>query len=267
MRKGRILNDLRVKTFTFPDDSDHQGGSWITTKGGKRLRIIHGMSTRKYYDSSNPRYRIASFRMDQLVSFTELAIRFYNFKEHTKFGQVKVLKVVRSLSGVVGYRITFEAFSPAGVASVFVAKVTQFLNEYYTTIEIRSVKLKRSDSDQKGKRSQKDLPPNIPQQQTLSDASVNDVAPYISQYALSMYNIFTLNLKKEPLHDISSVRVVKAMKHNAPSRKVVKGKKHDAEGSTYLVTFEASLRNSEARLIQGLVCKMCFVKKHEETSC
>ncbi|KAK1352849.1 hypothetical protein POM88_052687 [Heracleum sosnowskyi] len=185
MRTVRVLNDLRVKTFTIPDDSSQQGG-WIT-KGGRRLRIIHGMSTRKYYDSSNPRYRITPFRMDELVSLTELAIRFYNFKEHTNFGQVKVLK---------------------------------------------------------GKKSSKDLPPNIPQQQTLSDASVNDVAPYISQYALAMYSIFTLNVKKEPLHDISSVRVVKAMKHDAPSRKVVKGKKPVAEDPTYLVTFEASLQSA-----------------------
>lgn len=89
--------------------------------------------------------------------------------KHTNFGQVKVLKVVRSLSGAVGYRITFEAFSPPGVFSVFVAKVLQCYDEY-RTIEIEPVKIKRSDSTHKRKKkSPEDLPPNIPQQQTLSE--------------------------------------------------------------------------------------------------
>lgn len=154
---------------------------------------------------------------------------------------------MRSLSGAVGYRITFEAFSPGGVGSVFVAKVTQFFDEY-RRIEIESVKIKRSDSNQKRKESRKDLLADIPQQQTLSDDFVNDVAPYFSQYALAMYNMVTLNVNKEPLHDISSVKVVKAMKHDAPSRKVVKGKKHDAEGTAYLVTFEASLLNERKKI-------------------
>ncbi|KAL6511050.1 hypothetical protein OROGR_022174 [Orobanche gracilis] len=244
MRKGRILNDLCVKTFTIHDDDPNHPRT--TTTGGKRLRFVHGISTRKYYDSSDPRYRIPAFRMDQLVSLTELAIRFYNFKERTNFGQVKVLKVVRALSGAVDYRITFEAFLPPGVALVFVAKITQFFDKY-RTIEIESVKIKRSDSKRNGKKSQKDLPPNIPQQQTLSDDSLNDLAPCLSQYALAMYNIFTLKVKKVPLHDISSVKVVKAMKHDAPALKVDKRRKHVADGPTaiYLVTFEASLRNEQ----------------------
>ncbi|KAL8106757.1 uncharacterized protein LOC141670553 [Apium graveolens] len=239
MKKVRVLNDLRVKSFTVPEDRQCR-----ITKEGKRVYSICGMSTRKYYDSSNPRYRIPSFRLDNIVSLTELAMRFYNIKEQTNFGQVKVLRVVRSLSGVVGYRITFEAFSPSGVMSVFVAKVLQCYDEY-RTIEIESVKMKRSDSNHNhNKRSPEDLPPNIPQQQTLSEDSLNDVAPYISQCALAVFTISTLNAKKEALqHDISSVKVVKAMKHDAPSLKVVKGKKHDVKGTTYLVTFEASLRD------------------------
>lgn len=83
----------------------------------------------------------------------------------TNFGQVKVLKVVRSLSGAISNYITFEAFSHLGVASVFVAEVIEFFNE---RIEIRSVKIKCSDSNDNGKNSQEDLPPTIPQQQTLS---------------------------------------------------------------------------------------------------
>ncbi|KAK1352850.1 hypothetical protein POM88_052688 [Heracleum sosnowskyi] len=197
MRTGRILNDLRIKTFTIHDD--HPASGMI--KGGKRLRFIHGISTRKYYDSSNPHYRIAAYNMDELVSFTELAIRFYNFKEHTNFGQVKVLK---------------------------------------------------------GRKSRKDLPPDVPQQ-TLSDASVNDVAPYISQYALAMYNVFTLNVKKEPLHDISSVRVVKAMKHDAPSRKVVKGKKHDAEVVGFrLTTVSNEVSYYHSSPIVTLILSVCW---------
>ncbi|KAL6522431.1 hypothetical protein OROMI_031703 [Orobanche minor] len=157
---------------------------------------------------------------------------------HTNFGQVKVLKVVRSLSGAIDNYITFEAFSHPGVASVFIAEVTEFLDAY-ERIEIRSVKIKHSDSNHNGKNSQE----GIPQKQTLSHDSLNDVAPYISQYALAMYNIFTLHVKKDAVHDISSVKVIRAIIHDAPSLKVVKGKKHEAEGTTYLVTFEASLRD------------------------
>ncbi|KAL8106755.1 uncharacterized protein LOC141672055 [Apium graveolens] len=246
MKKVRVLNDLRVKSFTVPEDRQCR-----ITKEGKRVYSICGMSTRKYYDSSNPRYRIPSFRLDNIVSLTELAIRFYNIKEHTNFGLVKVLRVVRSLSGAVGFRITFEASSPSGVLSVFVAKVLQRYDEYQT-IKIESVKMKRSDSNNNHKkRSPEDLPPNIPQQHTLSEDSLNDVAPYISQCALALYTISTMqiNAKKEaPRHDISSVKVVKATKHDAPSRKVVKGKKHDVESTTYLVAFEASLRDEREKV-------------------
>ncbi|KAL6530430.1 hypothetical protein OROMI_028319 [Orobanche minor] len=234
MKKGRVLNDLREKTFNL----SAKPASSCTIKGGRRVRIIHGMSTRKYYDSSSGLNHIRGYRMDKIVSLTQLAIRFYNIKEHTNFGQVKVLKVVRSLSGAIDNYITFEAFSHPGVASVFIAEVTEFLDAY-ERIEIRSVKIKHSDSNHNGKNSQE----GIPQKQTLSHDSLNDVAPYISQYALAMYNIFTLHVKKDAVHDISSVKVIRAIIHDAPSLKVVKGKKHEAEGTTYLVTFEASLRD------------------------
>lgn len=77
-----------------------------------------------------------------------------------------MLKVVRTLSGAVGYRITFEASLPTGVFKVFVANVLQRFDEYLT-IKIESVKIKRSDSTRNRKRkSPEDLPPNI---QTLSE--------------------------------------------------------------------------------------------------
>lgn len=223
------MNDLRVKTFNLSAKP-----ASCTIKGGKRFRIIHGMSTQKYYDSSSGLNRIRGYRMDKIVSLTQLAIRFYNINEHTNFGQVKVLKVVRSLSGAIVNYITFEAVSPPGVALVFVAEVTEFLDAY-ERIEIRSVKIKRSSSDHNGKNSQEVLPFNIPQQHTLSHDFLNDLAPYLSQYALAMYNIFTLHVKKDAVHDISSVKVVKAMKH-------------DAEGTTYLVTFEASLHDESKKV-------------------
>lgn len=44
------------------------------------------------------------------------------------------------------------------------------------------------------------------------------------------------------------MKVVKAMKHDPPSRKVVKRKKHDAEGTTYIVSFQASLRDEREKV-------------------
>lgn len=236
------MNDLRVKTFNLSAKP-----ASYAMKGGKRVRIINGMSTRKYYDSSSGLNHLRGCRMDNIVSLTQLAIRFYNIKEHTNFGQVKVLKVVCSLSGAIVNYITFQAFSHPGIASVFIAEVIEFLDAF-ERIEIRSVKIKRSGSDHNGKNSQEGLHPTIPQQQTLSHDSLKDVAPYLSQYALAMYNIHTLHVKKDAVHDISSVKVIKAMKHDAPTLKVVKGKKHDAEDTTYLVTFEASLRDERKNI-------------------
>ncbi|KAL6588183.1 hypothetical protein OROMI_001161 [Orobanche minor] len=165
-------------------------------------------------------------RTTEYLSTTEL-------NPHTNFGQVKVLKVVRSLSGAIDNYITFEAFSHTGVASVFIAEVTEFLDAYE---KLRSGLLKLNT-----------LIPII-MVKTLKKDSLNDVAPYISQYALAMYNIFTLHVKKDVVHDTSSVKVIRAKIHDAPSLKVVKGKKHEAEDTTYLVTFEASLRDERKKV-------------------
>lgn len=204
---------------------------------------ICGTSTRLYYDSSRPS-GLPGIRMDKLVCFAELAIRLYNIKELTHFAQVKVLKVVATYSGLVDFRITFQAFSPLGVASVFVTKVRQFVGAY-PNIEIRFVRIKRSHSDSKN--SQQVLPRNIDEQrpsQVITTDSVNYLAPYISQLALVMYNIFTLHVKKDAVHDIASLKVVKAIKH------VV-------DGTTYLVTFEAPLRD-ESKNVETFETQICM---------
>lgn len=191
----------------------------VGRRGVKRRHEYKGISTRKYYDSSSEDYIIPSIRMDKLVSLTQLAICHYNIKEGTTFDRVNVLQVVVSLSGLIDNRITFEAFSPLGVTSVFEARIT----EHFYIIEIKYVRMK----DQHGS----DVPPsNISQQSVfnkLSAKCLKDLAPYLSQCALAMYNKFTLHVKNDAAHDIPSLKVVKAVKLEAP---------------TYLITFQASLQ-------------------------
>lgn len=213
----------------------------------KEKRAICWTSRRLYYDSSL-RPVIPGIRMDKQVCLAELAIRLYNIKELTHFAQVNVLKVVASYSGVIDFRITFQAFSPLGVASVFITKVRQFVSSN-PKIEIMFVRMKHSHSDCKN--SQQDLPSNIHEQclsqviRTVSTDSVNNLAPYLSQLALVMYNIFTLHVKKDAVHDISSLKVVKAIKQ------------HVADGITYLVTFQASLRD-ESKNVETFETQVCM---------
>ncbi|KAL6505406.1 hypothetical protein OROHE_022785 [Orobanche hederae] len=219
MGKHRGKNDLLVKKLG------------PGCKGQKMN--IQGISTRKYYDSSSPHYRVPPIRMSKIVSFSELAIRFYNLKEHTNFGQVKVLKVVRSMGVRVDNYITFEAFSRHGVASVFITKIHECFDAY-RTFEIKYVRIKHN-----GRNSQQELPHHIPEQRIIFDDSLYDLAPYLSRYALVIYNIFTLRVKKDAVHDIPSLEVVNAIKQ-------------DAEGTTYLVTFQASLRE-EREIVETLM--------------
>ncbi|KAK1352846.1 hypothetical protein POM88_052684 [Heracleum sosnowskyi] len=225
MKRRRVENDLVVK----------RAGEGSVSKDGKKISIC-GISTRMYYDKSDPRYRISAVRMNQMLSFAELAIRFYNIKENTNFGKVKVRKVVRAMSGIVDNRITFKAFSPLGVATIFETEVWQYFGPD-RQIEIRYVRIKPSHRDHNSNNSGQELPPDVPPLQTLTYHSLKELAPALSQYALVMYTIFTLCLKKVAAHDI-------------PSLEVVRAEKLDAE--------------EQARLIQGLAFKMCFVKEHEQ---
>ncbi|KAK1404609.1 hypothetical protein POM88_004214 [Heracleum sosnowskyi] len=199
----------------------------------KEKRAICWTSGRLYYDSSL-RPVIPGIRMDKQVCLAELAIRLYNIKELTHFAQVNVLKVVASYSGVIDFRITFQAFSPLGVASVFITKVRQFVSAN-PKIEIMFVRMKHSHSHCKN--SQQDEQCLSQVIRTLSADSVNNLAPYLSQLALVMYNIFTLHVKKDAVHDISSLKVVKAIKQ------------HVADESS-----------DQAQLMQGFACRMCFFK-------
>lgn len=227
MGKRRVVNDLYVKTA---------GDGY---KKGQKINIS-GISTRKYYDSSNPHYRISPIRMNKIVSFAELAIRFYNINENTKFGQVKVRKVVRAMAAIFDNHITFKAFSPLGVATVFETVIREYFDPD-RQFEVRYVRIKHSHCDHNNN-SQGELQPNFLQQQTLSDDSLNDLAPCLSQYALVMYNTFTLRVRKVAAHDIPSLEVVRAVKQ-------------DAEGNTYLVTFEAIFR--ESRNVETFETQIC----------
>lgn len=193
-------------------------------KEGQKINIS-GIATRLYYDKSNPSYRISPIRMNKMLSFAELAIGIYNIKENTNFGQVKVRKVVRAMGGIFDNRITFKAFSPLGVATVFETEAREYFGPD-RKVEIRYVRIKHS---------QQELQPNVLQQQTLSDDNLNQLAPYLSHYALVLYNTFTLCVRKVAAHDIPSLKVVRAVKQ-------------DEEGTMYLVTFEASLRDESKKV-------------------
>lgn len=98
--------------------------------------------------------------------FLLASISIYNplnlYIQLTHFAQVKVLRAVATYSGLIDFRITFQAFSPLGVAPVFVTKVRQFVGAF-PNIEIRFVRIKHSHSDREN--SQQDLPCNIHEQQ------------------------------------------------------------------------------------------------------
>lgn len=241
MGKGNVVDGCVEE-----EEGKSKAQSLCNRKMSKYKRTICWTDRRLYYD---PLLRPArGIRMDELVCLAELAIRLYNIKELTHFAQVKVLKVVARLSGLVDFRITFQAFSPLGVASVFITEVRQFVGAY-PNIEIRFVRLKRPHSERKD--SQENLPSNSHEQcisqviRTLSADSVNNLAPCLSQLALVMYNIFTLNVKKDAVHDISSLKVVKTIKQ------------HVADGITYLVTFEASKRD-ESNNIETFETQVCM---------
>lgn len=75
---------------------------------------------------------------------------------------------MRAVGGVFDNVITFKAFSPLGEASVFVTEIREYFFPYHQ-FEIRSVRIKSSRSDHNGNISGQELPPDFPQQLTLSD--------------------------------------------------------------------------------------------------
>lgn len=208
---------------------------WKLIRNRSELRArICGADTHIYYSSSRRGPRIHPIYLDKMVCFAQLAIGLYNINKLTDFAQVKVLKVVVTYTGAVGdYRIYFHAFPCFCVnASLFKAKVRQCITEN-PSIKIMSVRIKHKDQQ------------TIYEQQPLSQhLSAVYLAPYLSQLALVMYNIFTLRQGTVAVHDIPSLKVVKAMKHV------------EAEGMTYSVTFEASL-GDESKNIETFQAQIC----------
>ncbi|XP_063942173.1 uncharacterized protein LOC135149931 [Daucus carota subsp. sativus] len=112
--------------------------------------------------------------------------------------------------------------------TVFKTTITQFFRKY-RKIEIKPVKLKSSQSGHNGEKSKQDPPLDIAQQPVIKTFPANtleDMAPFLSQYALVMYNMD---------------QVIKL----------------DAEeGTSYLVTFTASLRD-KSKIVETFETHIC----------
>nr|XP_017241233.1 PREDICTED: uncharacterized protein LOC108213949 isoform X2 [Daucus carota subsp. sativus] len=216
----------------------------------RRVHFYLGLPTRKIYDALKNK-KLRPIYMDEYVCLTELAIRLYNIKEHTQFSQVKLLKIVAAQGGYWVNLITFEALSPLGDATVFKTTITQFFRQYQK-IEIKPVELKCSQSGHNGENSKQDPPLDIAQQPVIKTFPANtleDMAPFLSQYALVMYDMDeslarTGNIKREAFHSISSLKVVKVIKLDAE------------EGTLYQVTFTASLRD-ESKNVETFETHIC----------
>ncbi|WOG85728.1 hypothetical protein DCAR_0104920 [Daucus carota subsp. sativus] len=240
-KKGwiRIKNDCRGLYIR----SDNLGPGAM--RKGRRVHFVAGVPMKKIYDASKNK-KLYPIYMDEYVCLTELAIHLYNIKEHTQFSQVKLLKIVTEQGGYWVNHITFEALSPLGDATVFKTTITEIFRQY-RKIEIKPVKLKCSQSHDNGEKSKQDPPLDIAQQpviKTFPAKALVDLAPFLSQYALIMYNIDEVKIKREAVHDISSLKVVKAIKLDSE------------EGTLYHVTFTASLRD-ESKNIETFETQIC----------
>lgn len=175
----------------------------------------------EYYDSSGSSH-LSRILYDQLVYF----------KEVTDFDNVQVLRAKKLTALPSHYYITFKAFSAGGIAETFQTNICYYFPKPCTKIEIISVRIGTSDFDDFVQDSQNDQPSNLDKiyrqrLKTQSHDSRFKLAVYLSQFSLVNYNIRELRVNAA-MHHIQSLKIVKPMK-------LVR------KGTTYLVTFEASL--------------------------
>ncbi|KAL1826229.1 hypothetical protein ACET3Z_004641 [Daucus carota] len=93
----------------FETDVDNSGGFEVGYYPLMDRAGIYGTWICKYYDIENK--SVSAFSLTELLHLSQLALCFYNIKEGTKFGNVKVLRATTYCPGSVAYNITFEASS------------------------------------------------------------------------------------------------------------------------------------------------------------
>ncbi|XP_074373011.1 uncharacterized protein LOC141713475 [Apium graveolens] len=218
------------------------------------------LMVRKIYDSSDTDEN--NLEDDFLLYLSKLAICFFNIREDTYFGNVKVVMATNSGVKNENHYITFQAFlstrTRRRIAVTFQTHiVVQFVSSHpIPGFEIMFVRIKPSDAHQNNSNnSQQGQPCEIVQQrlsQVIETYTIDSelesrysLALYLSQYALHDYNLSKLSLSVAK-HDIDSLKVVELMKPVA-------------EVPTYRITFQAPLRaKTKMKNVETFMAEICL---------